>query len=457
MGKFKRIYICSECGHKEIKWQGRCPECGAWNSFVEEVVEESSNKSQKIRQITDFSTPPKRLSEIKTLKITKEPTTIDELDKVLDGGIVPGQIILIAGVPGIGKSTLMLEIASVYAKRDKEVLYVSGEESINQIATRAERLNIKENRITILCETDIEKIIETINKINPAVLIIDSIQTIYTSDIPSSPATPLQIKYATSEIVKISKTKEIITFILAHVTKEGDIAGPKILEHMVDTVLYFETDMKTPYRVLRSFKNRFGSVDEIGIFEINEKGISSASTYNQEDLNTSLAGKTFSCLIEGTRAFITRVEALVVRSFFPYPKRVFSSIDSNYAQILLASIEKNTTLKFDTFDVYINIPTPFKTKDRASDLAVCAAVISSLKNIKIPPDTAFMGEVGMLGQIYSVSYLQKRINELEKNGFKNIVLPYTKDKINSSIKTIFLSHISELEAFLNNPITEKNP
>lgn len=448
MNRFKKIYICSECGHKEIKWQGKCPQCGSWNSFEEDVIEEKTTNSKKTTQLTDFSTPPQRLSEIKTLKITKEPTSIEELDKVLDGGTVKGQIILIAGVPGIGKSTLMIELASAYAKKNKEVLYISGEESLNQIALRAERLNIRENKITLLCETDIIKIVDVIRNINPDILIIDSIQTLYHSQIPSSPASPLQIKSVTSEIMKISKNKNITTFILAHVTKEGDIAGPKILEHMVDTVLYFETDMKTPYRVLRSFKNRFGSVDEIGIFEINEKGIFSTSTYTPDDFTLPLAGKTFSCLIEGTRAFITRVEALVTRSFYPYPKRVFSSIDSNYAQILLASIEKNTTLKFDTFDVYINIPTPFKTKDRSSDLAICASIISSLKNIKLSPDTAFIGEVGMLGQIYTVNFIQKRINELEKNGFKKIILPYTKDKITSNIKTIHISHISELEALL---------
>ena len=447
MSKFKKIYRCSECGHKVVKWQGRCPQCQAWNT-LEEDVEETNTTTKKAFQLSDFSSPPQRLSDIKISKVVKEPTAIDELDKALNGGTVEGQIILIAGVPGIGKSTLMLQLASAYAKKNREVLYVSGEESINQIALRAERLNIKEDRITIFCQTDITKIIETINDLKPNVLIIDSIQTLYHPEIPSAAATPLQIKYVTSEILKVAKGKNITTFILAHVTKEGEIAGPKILEHMVDTVLYFESDMKTPYRVIRSFKNRFGSVDEIGIFEMKENGIFSASSYTPDDFNYPLAGKTFTCLVEGTRAFITRVESLLTRTFYPYPKRVFSSIDSNYAQILLASIEKNTTLRFDTFDVYLNIPTPFRTKDRASDLAVCAAVISSLKNIKVPPDTAFIGEVGMLGQIYPVNFIQKRINELEKNGFKNLIIPQMKDKITTNIKINYISHISSLENFL---------
>ncbi|MCX7641947.1 MAG: AAA family ATPase, partial [Elusimicrobiales bacterium] len=258
MSKIKKIYICNQCGHKEIKWQGKCPQCGEWNSFEEDVIEETSSKS-KTWQLTEFSSPPQKLSEIKSSEILKKPTNIEELDRVLDGGIVEGQIILIAGVPGIGKSTLLMEVASSFAIRKEVVLYVSGEESINQIAHRAERLNIKNQNIIILCETDIIKIKNTIDEINPKILIIDSIQTLYHPEISSSPSSPLQIKYVTSQIIKIAKNKGIITFILAHVTKEGDIAGPKILEHMVDTVLYFESDLKTHYRILRSFKNRFGS------------------------------------------------------------------------------------------------------------------------------------------------------------------------------------------------------
>lgn len=444
MSKFKRIYICSECGNKEIKWQGRCPQCGSWNSFVEDVIEEKTKKTN-IKTLTEFSTPPYKLTEIKTINLEKQKTGIDELDRVLDNGIVEGQIILVAGIPGIGKSTLMLEIASSFAQKNKNVLYVSGEENLNQIALRAERLSIKDKNITILCETDITKINELVNELKPNLLIIDSIQTLYHPDISSTTATPLQIKVITSEIIKIAKTKNITTFILAHVTKEGDIAGPKIVEHMVDTVLYFESDLKTNYRVLRSFKNRFGSVDEIGIFEINEKGIFSASIYSLSEEQSSLPGKTFTCIIEGSRPFITRVEALVNRTFYPYPKRVFSSIDTNYAQILIASIEKNTKIKLDTHDVYINLPTPFKTKDRACDLSICASIISSIKEIKTDPQTAFIGEVSMLGEIYKVSFLQKRINELEKNGFKQIIIPKTKDKITTKTKIIEISHISELQ------------
>ncbi|MGC8866967.1 MAG: DNA repair protein RadA [Elusimicrobiales bacterium] len=446
MTKLKKIYICTNCGHKEIKWQGKCPSCGAWNSFEEDVIASPSKKTQ-IKQLTDFSSPPIRLSDIKSQAIEKKPTGIAELDRVLDGGTIGGQIILVGGVPGIGKSTLMLSVASSFASNKNEVLYVSGEESLTQISHRAERISVKNSQITILCESDITKIIQAIDNLNCSLLIIDSIQTLYHPEIPSSPSSPLQIRYVTSEIIKAAKSKNIVTFILAHVTKEGDIAGPKLLEHMVDTVLYFEADVKGPYRILRSFKNRFGSVDEIGIFELNDKGIFSSHIEITPSEITPIAGKTHTCIVEGTRAFITRIEALVSRTFYPYPKRVFYSIDSNYAQILLASIEKNTRFKLESYDVYINIPTAFKTKDKASDLAVCGAVLSSLTNTKLPKSTAFIGEVGMLGQVYPVSYITKRINELEKNGFKMVIIPDVKEKIDSKIEIIKISHISEIERF----------
>ncbi len=446
MSRLKKIYICTNCGHKEIKWQGRCPSCGAWNSFEEDVISEPSKK-MAFKPITDFSSPPLKLSEIKSEPAIKKPIGVDELDRVLDGGTVKGQIILVAGVPGIGKSTLMLSIASSAASKGNEVLYVSGEESLTQISHRAERMSIKEPNITLFSETDITKIIQLINDSNFSFLIIDSIQTLYHPEVPSVPSTPLQIKYVTSEIIKIAKSKNITTFILAHVTKDGEIAGPKLLEHMVDTVLYFEADVSGPYRILRSFKNRFGSVDEIGIFELNDKGIFSTNLQIDSSHLTPLSGRTYTCIIEGKRAFIIRVEALVSRTFYPYPKRVFSSIDPNYAQILLASVEKNTRFKFDSYDVYINIPTAFKTKDRASDLAVCASVISSLTDTKLAQPTAFIGEVGMLGQIYPVPYIPKRINELEKTGFKKIIIPNTKEKIDSKSEIIKISHISEIEGF----------
>ncbi|MEF3279407.1 MAG: DNA repair protein RadA [Elusimicrobiota bacterium] len=443
--KLKKIYICSKCGASHYKWQGQCSECGQWNTLIEEVIEEKTKTARK-KAIVDFSTQSYRLKDIKTEDAQKIATDIEEFDRVLSGGVVKGQIILIGGVPGIGKSTLVLEIADKLASKDMEVFYVSGEESPQQISLRAKRIGISNNKITIASQTDISEIIKEVNIINPQILIIDSIQTLYHPQFPSSSSSPIQIRECTSELIKIAKTKNITVFILGHVTKEGELAGPKLLEHMVDTVLYFESEKSGEYRILRTFKNRFGNIDEIGIFEMTEKGIISSNSYTKQMIDdAAISGKTYTAIYEGSRAMIIRVESLVSRSFYPYPKRIFSSIDSNYAQILLASIEKNTPLKFDSYDVYINIHSGFKTKDRSIDLSVCAGIISSIKDILIDNQTAFIGEVGMLGQVYPSNYTSKRIIELERNGFNKIFISSRiRETINSKVQIIKISDISSL-------------
>lgn len=448
--KLKKIYICSKCGSKHLKWQGQCSECGEWNSLVEDVVEESTKTSKK-RSIVELSTNRFKLKEIAAQNLNKISTDIKEFDRVLTGGVVLGQTVLIGGVPGIGKSTLIMEIADKLASKNLEVLYISGEESPQQLAQRAKRLDITDEKITVASITDISEIIKTINEINPNVLIVDSIQTLYHPQYPSSTASPVQIRECANELVKIAKTKNIIVFILGQVTKEGDFAGPKLLEHMVDTVLYFENDKDELYRILRTFKNRFGTVDEIGIFEMTEKGLVSKSDYESSFLNdTPSPGASFSATYEGTRPVIIKVEALVNRSFYPYPKRIFSSIDSNYAQILLASIEKNTPVKFDSYDVYINVKSGFKTKDRALDLAVCASAISSIKEIPIDSKTAFIGEVGMLGYVYPAIAMSKRIAELERIGFKKIIISSkTSETLKTKTEIIKIERIAELYSLLN--------
>ena len=443
--KLKKIYICSKCGAKYPKWQGQCVECGEWNTLVEDVEEQETKKAVR-KSIIELSSKKYKLKEIKDESLDKIKTDIEEFDRVISGGIVKGQTILIGGVPGIGKSTLIMEVAAGLSNKGLDVLYISGEESPHQIAQRAKRLNIDSDRIILASITDISEIINQVNELKPDSLIVDSIQTIYHPQFPSSTASPVQIRECAMELIKIAKTKQIPVFILGQVTKEGDLAGPKLLEHMVDTVLYFENDRYGIYRILRTFKNRFGAIDEIGIFEMRQEGLISSKTYNQNILSDdNLAGKTYSATYEGTRPIIMSVEALVNRSFYPYPKRIFSSIDSNYAQILLASIEKNTPLKFDTYDVYLNLNSGFKTKDRGIDLAVCSAVISSIKEIPLTNKTAFIGEVGMLGQIYPATLIQKRISELERAGFNKIVLSAnTNEKINSTAQIIKLKNISEL-------------
>jgi DNA repair protein RadA/Sms len=443
--KLKKIYICSKCNTRYPKWQGMCDNCNSWNTLVEDVVEETT-KSPKKKSILDFSTDTYKLNDISSLDLSKTPTGIDEFDRVIGGGVVQGQIILIGGIPGIGKSTLVIEIADKLAKKDLDVFYVSGEESPQQLAQRAKRLGIVNDRITVASQTDISKIIEEISNINPQILIIDSIQTLYHPEFPSSSGSPIQIRECASELIKIAKTKNITVFVLGHVTKEGELAGPKLLEHMVDTVLYFENDRSGVYRILRTFKNRFGAVDEIGIFEMTDKGIFSSTSYSESIMDDeALSGKIYSATYEGTRPIIVRIESLLTRSFYPYPKRVFSAIDANYAQILLASIEKNTPLKFDSYDVYINIRSGFKTKDRGIDLGICASIISSVKDLPIDNHTAFLGEVGMLGQIYPSIFMSKRVVELERMGFKKIYIPMSyREVINSKSTIIKVSDIKNL-------------
>lgn len=443
--KFKKIYRCSKCNSEYPKWQGQCTKCGEWNSLVEDVVEKETKKKER-KSIVDFSTNVFKIKDIQTTDDNKISTNISEFDRVLSGGVLKGQTILIGGIPGIGKSTLILEAAKGLAQKKLEVLYISGEESPQQIAIRAKRLKIEDEKINIASITNITEIIKNINEINPTVVIVDSIQTIYHPSFPSSTSTPIQISQCTSELVKTAKNKNIILFIVGQVTKEGEFAGPKLLEHMVDTVLYFENDKSGIYRILRTFKNRFGNVDEIGIFEMKEEGLISTQNYSTALIDdTKLAGKTYTVTQEGTRPIIIRVESLVNRSFYPYPKRVFSSIDNNYAQILVAAIEKNTPLKFDTFDIYTNVYSGFKTKDRSIDLAICASIISSIKEISIPLKTAFIGEVGILGQIYPTSFIVKKINELERSDFNTIITSSKlKEKINTPLKIIKIDNLNSL-------------
>lgn len=447
--KFRKIYICSNCGAKYLKWQGQCDECGSWNSLVEDVEKEEVKKKEK-KAIVEFSSRRYLLKDISTKPLEKINTGIDEFDRVLTGGVIKGQVVLVGGIPGIGKSTLMMEIAGSFASKGFLVLYISGEESPHQLSQRADRLGIRNDKIIVESITDISEIIKEIDEIKPDIVIVDSIQTIYHPEFGSSPSSPLQIRECSWEFVKLAKSRDIIFFLLGQVTKEGEFAGPKLLEHIVDTVLYFENDKTGGYRILRSFKNRFGNIDEIGIFEMTEKGLISSNNYIDRLVKeNNMPGKAYSVSYEGSRSIIISVEALVNRSFYPYPKRVFSLIDSNYAQILLASIEKNTPLRFDNYDVYLNLNSGFKTKDRGIDLAIIASVISSLKDISLPQSTVFIGEVGMLGQIYSAIAMQKKILEVERAGFKRVVISSgVRDLLNTSLEIIKINNIAMLYKFL---------
>lgn len=420
--KFKTVFVCQKCGYEAPKWAGKCPDCGEWNSLVEEVkAQETKQPAKRTRSFTQFSSEVVKLSQSKSVHEERIPTHLSEFDRLLGGGLVKGQLTLLAGAPGIGKSTLMLQVAAQLSQ-DSKVLYISGEESVNQIAGRAERLGIKSDNIFLHCETDIQKIIESVENVSPDVLILDSIQTVYHPEFTSSAGTVAQVRECTSELVRLCKPKGIITFVLGHVTKDGELAGPKILEHMVDTVLYFDTEKDNVLRLLRPHKNRFGSTGEIGLFKMTGHGLESVDNpseyFSQTSRDKALKGRAYSLALEGSRPLLTEIQALVSPTHYPYPRRVTTGIDLNRCLVLFAALEKHIGLPLDNKDIYVSIAGGVKLKDPALDLAICAAIISSCKDIAIPFDHVFMAEVGILGQAAKVPLIDRRLEEAQRLGFK---------------------------------------
>jgi len=459
MKKEKVVFVCKECGYESIKWLGRCPECGSWNSFVEFKPE------QNLKSITTSLSKPIKLSSLTTedSKENRIVTGISEFDRLLGGGIVIGSVILIGGEPGVGKSTLMLQIAQKICSQKNfdgqnyKLLYVSGEESVHQVKLRAQRLQVNNENIYILSETNFENIIKAVGEISPDVLIIDSIQTIYSDFIPATQGSTSQIRGITAEIVKLAKTKNITVFVLGHITKEGDIAGPKLLEHMVDTVLYFETEATQNFKILRVYKNRFGSTSEMGIFEMTQSGlkeipnISDFFVHHGEDL----VGTVTTCIIEGTRPILTQVQALLTKSYFPQPRRVVTGIDYNRAMLLISVLEKYTGISLIYEDVYLNIVSGLKTKETVIDLPIVVAIYSSHKNIVVDSKSVYMGEIGLTGEIRPVSFINERINEIIKLGYKKIFLPYENKKnideklfINKTVEINFVKSVKEIDKII---------
>ena len=419
--KFKTVFVCQKCGYEAPKWSGQCPECGEWNTLAEEVKQQESKKPQRTRSFTDFSSATIKLSDSRSVPETRIPTGIGEFDRLLGGGLVKGQITLLAGAPGIGKSTLMLQVAAALSKTLK-VLYISGEESISQISGRAQRLGVGSENIYLHCETDIQKIVESVEQVAPDVLVLDSIQTVYHPEFTSSAGTVGQVRECASELVRLCKPKGIITFVLGHVTKDGELAGPKVLEHMVDSVLYFDTEKDNVLRLLRPHKNRFGSTGEIGLFKMTGsglEGVENASEYfAQTSKERALKGRAYSLALEGSRPLLTEVQALVSPTHYPYPRRVTTGVDLNRCLMLFAALEKHIGLPLDNKDIFVSLAGGVKLKDPALDLAVCAAVISSCKEIPIAHDSLFMAEVGILGQAAKVPLLDRRLEEARRLGFK---------------------------------------
>ena len=437
MAKLKTKYKCRSCGYISASYLGRCPNCGAWNQFEKETeaVQNRSTKGSPSRLIkkTGISEPVK-LGNVKAEKEERIQTSMEELNRVLGGGIVPGSLVLIGGDPGIGKSTLMLQIMSELANQYK-VLYVSGEESANQIKLRADRLGLPANDMMLYPETDMEDIRQQISELEPDFVVIDSIQTMNEPSLDSMTGSASQVREVTSELMKIAKMDAITVFVIGHVTKEGAIAGPKILEHMVDTVLYFEGDEHHAYRILHSVKNRFGAANEIGMFEMVNKGLKEVTNPSAVFLDERLPKSTGSAIVvslEGTRPILAEIQALVTPTAFGYAKRTTSGIDYNRAGLLLAVLEKRGNLMLQNQDVYLTATGGIRLNEPAVDLAVVMAIASSYKNQEIFPTDCFVGEVGLTGEVRRVNQIDARIKEAAKTGFKRIFIP--KHNMRASLK-----------------------
>ena len=426
MAKTKNVFVCSSCGYESAKWLGRCPGCNEWNSFYEEKFTKTAklNENKKIIKAT-------KLNEVEKKTNTRFSTGIKELDRVLGGGMVEGSLILLGGEPGIGKSTLILQICNSI-NLDGSVLYISGEESAEQVKLRADRLNIKNENLLFLSQTDIELIKNEIEEVNPKLVIIDSIQTMYSEEISSAPGSVSQVREITSQIMRMCKQNGITTIIIGHVTKDGNIAGPRVLEHMVDTVLYLEGERYFSYRILRGVKNRFGSTNEIGMFQMQDNGMIEIENPSQiliSERDGNPSGSVIVASMEGSRCILVELQALVTPSVFGLPRRTANGIDYNRLTLLIAVLEKKAGLMLGNQDVYLNIVGGIKINEPAIDLGVVLSVASSFKNISISPELVAIGEVGLTGEVRAVNLIEKRIKEAEKLGFKTCIIPGNNKKL----------------------------
>ena len=426
--KAKTIFVCNECGYESAKWMGKCPACNSWNTFFEEKLStkvESGKKEKIIQEV------PKPLNSFVGQDAQRTSTGYAELDRVLGGGLVKGSLVLVGGEPGIGKSTLILQLCDK-VKGEGKVLYVSGEESAEQIKLRADRLNIKNDDILFLGETDIDIIDQNIEELNPKLVIIDSMQTMYSEEISSAPGSVSQVREITSRIMKICKSRKITTIIIGHVTKDGNIAGPRVLEHMVDTVLYIEGERYFSYRMIRGVKNRFGSTNEVGMFEMQEKGmveITNPSSILVSEREDNPSGSVVVATVEGTRPLLVELQALVTQSVFGLPRRTANGIDYNRLTLLVAVMEKKAGFMLGNQDVYLNVVGGLKVNEPALDLGIILATASSFKNVSIPKGVIVLGEVGLTGEVRTINMMEKRLKEAERLGFKKCIIPENNKKL----------------------------
>lgn len=428
----KSIFFCQNCGHEESKWLGQCPMCKEWNTFVEEKIE-SGIKTSAVRERKEAHAQVVTLSSVSTNEDERVETGILELDRVLGGGIVPGSLVLVGGDPGIGKSTLLLQVCQKLVAMKKRVLYISGEESLRQIKLRANRIGEFSESLYLFCETNLDLIRGVIEKQKPDMVVIDSIQTMYNEEVASAPGSVSQVRESTNVLMQLAKGLGISIFIVGHVTKEGTVAGPRVLEHMVDTVLYFEGDRHASYRILRGVKNRFGSTNEIGVFEMQKSGlveVENPSEYMLSGKPENASGSVVACAMEGTRPMLMEIQALVCRTNFGMPRRTAAGLDYNRVNLLMAVLEKRLGLPLSNYDAYVNIAGGIRMNEPASDLGIVMAIASSYKNKPVAEDTIVFGEVGLSGEVRAVTMPEQRVAEAKKLGFRTCIVPEV------SLKTI---------------------
>ena len=427
MAKAKTVFVCSECGNESPKWLGKCPACNSWNTFYEQKIEKYTETNKIEKKINNI---PKPLSSYVGQEANRTSTGYLELDRVLGGGLVKGSLILLGGEPGIGKSTLILQLCEKI-QGDGKVLYVSGEESAEQIKLRADRLEVKNDELMFLGETDIDVVKDAISEMKPKLVIIDSIQTMYSDEISAAAGSVSQVREITSQIMRICKAQQITTIIIGHVTKEGNIAGPRVLEHMVDTVLYLEGERYNTYRILRAVKNRFGSTNEIGMFEMRQEGMCEVTNPSDILITEREDNPSGSCIlasVEGTRPILVEIQALTSQTVFGLPKRTANGFDYNRLAVLIAVLEKRAGLSLGNQDVYLNVAGGMRISEPAADLGIIATVASSCKNVPIPQSTVVMGEVGLTGEVRRINLIEKRLKEAEKLGFKTCIIPENNKK-----------------------------
>ncbi|MBC7185705.1 MAG: DNA repair protein RadA [Calditrichaeota bacterium] len=454
MRKQKSRFVCQACGFVSPKWLGRCTECGAWNSFVEEKVVPQPARTQ--RAPGTLVSKPLRLSEVEVTDEIRLRTPFAEFNRVLGGGIVPGSVILVGGDPGIGKSTLMLQQAMALAGPDRPVLYVSGEESARQTKMRADRLGPSTEHVYVLAETNLDAVLEAVEELQPGLVVIDSIQTMYKPLFESAPGSISQVRECALELITLAKRSAIPIFLIGHVTKEGYLAGPKTLEHMVDTLLLFEGDRDHMYRVLRAVKNRFGSTREIGVFEMTEKGlaeVTNPSAFFLSERRGDASGSAVGCILEGTRPILVEIQALVAPSSYGVPQRTCSGVDHRRVALLLAVLEKRVGLRLGTFDVFVNVAGGVRLDEPAADLGIAVAVASSMQNKVVDPQAIVVGEVGLGGEVRAVAHLDKRLAEAQRMGFQRAVVPHSSMRATRRVAGVAVTGVERVEQALKELLT----